>query len=80
MANLGSKKPFLFKKVFIYKNGKFIKEIESVKGAAKWLKIPCGKIAIAGSGQLYMIVFVTFSTATVNNTGGAYYFIPVATS
>jgi hypothetical protein len=48
MANLGSKKPFLFKKVFIYKNGKFIKEIESVKGAAKWLKIrTCGKIAIA---------------------------------
>lgn len=37
-------------------------------------------IAIAGPGQLYMIVFVTFSTATVNNTGGAYYFMPVATS
>lgn len=34
----------------------------------------------AGVGKTFMVVSVTFSTATSNNTGGLYYFLPIATS
>jgi len=37
-------------------------------------------LAAAAVGVVYMVVYVKFSTATTDNTGGAYYFIPVSTS
>lgn len=37
-------------------------------------------ITAGGVGKVFLVVSITFSTATVNNTGGVYYYVPISTS